>query len=836
MLLYPSQSKRTLVIPSIASAGLTAATDALEVVCSPTGIPQNWRRGTQCKVNFDKPDTVADPGSIFDPRREKVFLGAKKKNNRQLYAIKAMSKSAMRKKNLVSQVTAERNALAVSKCPYIVHLYYSLQTKDYVYLIMEYLIGGDLKSLIMAAGYLDERPASLYMAEMVIAVKYLHEHGIIHRDLKPDNVLITAKGHLKLTDFGLSSVSWSKVLSPADVLYTPSATRMSQAFSRTPGQIISLTTDLSFKNSRVTESSGASFNSHLITDAALNPVTSRCSSPNANESPHSRSWSFSPSVDNTVASRTRFLSDDSKPLKHQMPPRTPASQISSIGGRDDHYDAQLDSRLPRSSSPVHCHYVALPRLRRALSAVKLHYPSNNSLASSSSTHSLGAAPDNHSEVTEEGNKENVPTTTLGFVFKTPSRPPRRAARTQAPATISFDDIGQRKHITSADFNNAVCLSQLNPSRPPDFGRESTPLEAQVTPLRTPRSLRPPSNLVTSQATGRGRGIKLDPQICKTASQLFDSSSSESVEASARSFDHQPPPPPLSLRLTGIPYDPHNSASFRYEPRKPPSSSAVPHLRPGHVFGTPEYLAPELLTYPQCQQAADNPAVDWWALGVILFEMLTGVSPFADDSLEEIFEHIIKLDIPWPVGEEARLSEGGGISPTAEDLIRGLLEREPPQRLETAKNIEQHAFFTQVGPWSNLQNVTMPFVPCPDDDADTCYFERDPWHGLKARSLSGGTMVEHPSGLLPKPELKQPTYCTQRLFSFERRPQRSLWSTSRVCHHDVPCAVRKHSRSNPDLNATSLILLGDSFVYFCSLGLESSEDEFNRLKYGSETAF
>lgn len=75
---------------------------------------------------------------------------------------------------------------------------------------MEYLIGGDLKSLIMMAGYLDERHASLYMAEMVIAVKYLHEHGIIHRDLKPDNILITAKGHLKLTDFGLSSVSWSK--------------------------------------------------------------------------------------------------------------------------------------------------------------------------------------------------------------------------------------------------------------------------------------------------------------------------------------------------------------------------------------------------------------------------------------------------------------------------------------------------------------------------------------------------------------------------------------------------------------------------------------------------
>lgn len=75
---------------------------------------------------------------------------------------------------------------------------------------MEYLIGGDLKTLIMAAGYLEEKHSAFYMAEMTIAVKYLHDHGIIHRDLKPDNVLITAKGHLKLTDFGLSTLNWSR--------------------------------------------------------------------------------------------------------------------------------------------------------------------------------------------------------------------------------------------------------------------------------------------------------------------------------------------------------------------------------------------------------------------------------------------------------------------------------------------------------------------------------------------------------------------------------------------------------------------------------------------------
>ncbi|VDK37204.1 unnamed protein product [Taenia asiatica] len=648
----------------------------------------------------------------------KVFLGTKKKSKNQLYAIKVMSKSAVCKKNLVGQVTAERNALAVSKCPYIVHLYYSLQTKNYVYLIMEYLIGGDLKSLIMMAGYLDERHASLYMAEMVIAVKYLHEHGIIHRDLKPDNILITAKGHLKLTDFGLSSVNWSKVLSPADVLYTPSATCMPQAFFRTPGQIISLTTELSFKHSQVIESSDTPSDSHLIAD----PLVTYRPSLNVDELPHSRSWS-SPSLDNSVGSRTRFLSDDLKPLKHQMPLRTPDSPISSIGGKNDHCDDQSNSQLPCSSSPVHCRYKAIPHLRRALSAVKLHHSNNDSLTSSPSTHSLEANSRNHTEITE-GNKGNVPYT-LGFVFKTPSRPPRKSARTHAPATISFDRIGRRKHITSADFDNAMCLSQLNPSKLPIFGGNSTSLEAKVTPLRTPRSLRPRSNLVTSKAKGRGREFKLDPRICKTSSQLFDSSSGESLETSARSSDHKPAALPLALRSTGVPYDPQNSAIFHYEPRKPPSSSAVSHLRLGHVLGTPEYLAPELLTFQHCQQAADNPAVDWWALGVILFEMITGVSPFADDSLEEIFDHIIKLDIPWPNREETELGKGGGISPEAEDLIRGLLEREPARRLETANNIEQHAFFAQVGPWSNLQNVTMPFVPCPDDDADTCYFEARP---------------------------------------------------------------------------------------------------------------
>ncbi|CAH8477403.1 unnamed protein product, partial [Dicrocoelium dendriticum] len=175
----------------------------------------------------------------------KVFL-ATKANDKKFYAIKIVSKEEMKRKNLMDKVTAERNALAVSKCPYIVHLYYSLQSLRHIYLVMEYLIGGDLKTLLMALGYLKDIHAAIYTVEISIALEYLHSHGIIHRDLKPDNVLITATGHLKLTDFGLSTLSWNRSIQPSDVLNTPSVLKVPNEYYRTPGQLISLTTDLSF--------------------------------------------------------------------------------------------------------------------------------------------------------------------------------------------------------------------------------------------------------------------------------------------------------------------------------------------------------------------------------------------------------------------------------------------------------------------------------------------------------------------------------------------------------------------------------------------------------------
>lgn len=73
--------------------------------------------------------------------------------------------------------------------------------------VMEYMYGGDFNKILQKYESLDHRTAKFYIAELVLAVEHLHNLGIVHRDLKPDNILLDAKGHIKLTDFGLSEVA-----------------------------------------------------------------------------------------------------------------------------------------------------------------------------------------------------------------------------------------------------------------------------------------------------------------------------------------------------------------------------------------------------------------------------------------------------------------------------------------------------------------------------------------------------------------------------------------------------------------------------------------------------
>ncbi|KAI1098018.1 hypothetical protein F4804DRAFT_141422 [Jackrogersella minutella] len=133
-----------------------------------------------------------------------VYL-SKKKSTGEYFAIKVLKKADMVAKNQVTNVKAERAIMMwQGESEFVAKLYWTFSSKDYLYLVMEYLNGGDCASLIKVLGGLPEEWAKKYLGEVILGVEHLHERGIIHRDLKPDNLLIDQKGHLKLTDFGLS--------------------------------------------------------------------------------------------------------------------------------------------------------------------------------------------------------------------------------------------------------------------------------------------------------------------------------------------------------------------------------------------------------------------------------------------------------------------------------------------------------------------------------------------------------------------------------------------------------------------------------------------------------
>jgi serine/threonine kinase 38 len=93
--------------------------------------------------------------------------------------------------------------LTKAKNPWVVDLKYSFQDEKSLYLIMEFLSGGDLMTLLMRKDILSEEESRFYIAEVILAIESVHKLNYIHRDLKPDNVILDKSGHIKLTDFGL---------------------------------------------------------------------------------------------------------------------------------------------------------------------------------------------------------------------------------------------------------------------------------------------------------------------------------------------------------------------------------------------------------------------------------------------------------------------------------------------------------------------------------------------------------------------------------------------------------------------------------------------------------
>ena len=139
------------------------------------------------------------------------------KKTGEIVAIKKIKKDEIIKKNQIIHIRNEQKFMSKVKSPWIVELKASFQDNDFLYLVMEFLPGGDFMNLLIEKDKLTEEEAKFYTAELILAVESIHKLDCIHRDIKPDNILIDKTGHIKLSDFGLAKVS--------DKLYEQNSTK-----------------------------------------------------------------------------------------------------------------------------------------------------------------------------------------------------------------------------------------------------------------------------------------------------------------------------------------------------------------------------------------------------------------------------------------------------------------------------------------------------------------------------------------------------------------------------------------------------------------------------------
>ena len=126
------------------------------------------------------------------------------KLSKNFYALKVLRKADIIFYEQIENVRNERNILARADNPWFTALQCSFQDEEFLYLVLEYVPGGDLMTALIKKGIFTNEETKFYTAEIALAVHAVHELHFLHRDLKPDNILLTEYGHIKLTDFGLS--------------------------------------------------------------------------------------------------------------------------------------------------------------------------------------------------------------------------------------------------------------------------------------------------------------------------------------------------------------------------------------------------------------------------------------------------------------------------------------------------------------------------------------------------------------------------------------------------------------------------------------------------------
>ncbi|KAL8836289.1 MAG: hypothetical protein Q9176_006397 [Flavoplaca citrina] len=164
----------------------------------------SWRQVPREDLIGRKMSTIEMFRSSLDSQRVSQRRDVRR-SKREVYAMKVIRKSDMLRNSQEGHLRAERDFLVASeRSRWVVPLIASFQDITNLYLVMEYMVGGDFLGLLFRKDVLKEKKARWYIAEMILCVEEAHRLRWIHRDVKPDNFLISATGHLKISDFGLA--------------------------------------------------------------------------------------------------------------------------------------------------------------------------------------------------------------------------------------------------------------------------------------------------------------------------------------------------------------------------------------------------------------------------------------------------------------------------------------------------------------------------------------------------------------------------------------------------------------------------------------------------------
>ena len=131
---------------------------------------------------------------------------ARLKINNKLYAMKVLDKSVLKVRHQEIHTQTERDLMVKIHCPFIINIKSAFQDEKYLYIVSDFMQGGDMYYHMHAASKFPFELTQFYISEIVLALEYLHKNNMVYRDLKPENILLDSKGHIKLTDFGLSKI------------------------------------------------------------------------------------------------------------------------------------------------------------------------------------------------------------------------------------------------------------------------------------------------------------------------------------------------------------------------------------------------------------------------------------------------------------------------------------------------------------------------------------------------------------------------------------------------------------------------------------------------------